>query len=433
MLALWGFYRRSPGLAGFGIAWAGLIKLFPFVLILPLAVVVVRQILSRQITATGKEAMKALAACAVSTAVLAAVSSLTGQSWTEFFQKISVQFQDSSYLNNSVGISNIFLTLGLEKSLSIILPQATVFFALLWILWMKKEEDLRERLPAVSLLLLASMAWLTQTWFNYYAVIGFFLIPGLLRRNRRAAISLLALFALGGFLPDFGFAYPDSFTFLPIVKVLGYLLLPLVAIAMEIKDIKQVHNSAPGRDGLSQWFFGREQLILSVGAALSVVFICAEIYRANSASLNLNAGRDLYRKGAVSESRQFFETAVKHAPRDAAARIELAQAMADLQDFEGALAQYRKAVELNPTYAPTRSRLGVLLVQSGNTEEALAQFSEAAKIMPYDETIQFNYGATLLSIGQKDEAAAHLQTALDIDPDFSPARNQLESISSLRQ
>ena len=432
MLALWGFHRRNPGLAGFGIAWAGLIKLFPFVLVLPLGVIVVRQYLSRQFTATGKEALKTLAACAVSTAVLAAISSLGG-GWAEFFQKISIQFQGSNYLNNSVGISSIFLSTGLAKSLSIILPQATVFFAILWILWMRKEEDLRQRLPAIGLLLLASMAWLTQTWFNYYAIIGLFLIPVLLRGNRRAAIVLLALFALCGVLPDYGFVYPGPFTFLPIVKALGYLLLPLVAIAMEIRDIKQVQNSAAGRDRLSQWFFGREQMILSVGVALSVVFVCAEIYRANSARQNLSAGRDLYRKGAVSESRQFFESAVSHAPRDAAARIELAQAMADLQDFDGALAQYLKAVELKPTYAPTRSRLGVLLIQSGKKEEALAQFQEAARLMPYEETIQFNYGSALLSIGQKDEAAVHFQAALDANPDFVPARKQLESLSSLRQ
>jgi tetratricopeptide (TPR) repeat protein len=433
MLALWGFRRRSPMLAGFGIAWAGLIKLFPFVLVLPIVVILARQMLSRQLTATGKEAAKTLVACVVSTVALAVISSLTGRPWTEFFEKISIQFQDSSFLNNSVGVSNIFLTLGLGKSLSIILPQATVFFAILWILWMRKDEDLRERLPALALVLLASMAWLTRTWFNYYAIIGFFLVPGLLQRNRRAAVFLLALFALGGFLPDFGFAYREPFTFLPIVKILGYLILPVAAIAMEINDIKQVPNSAPGRDRLSQWFFGREQLILSAGAALSVVFICAEIYGANSARTNLSAGRELYRKGAVSEARLFFETAVKHAPRDAAARIELAQAMADLQDFEGALAQYRKAVELNPTYAPARSRLGVLLAQGGRQEEALAQFTEAAKLMPYDETIQFNLGSALLSIGQKDEASAHCRTALDINPDFPPARKQLESISSLRQ
>lgn len=432
MLALWGFYRRNPGLAGFGIAWAGLIKLFPFALLLPLAIIVIRQILSRQITAAGKDAMKTAAACVVSAAALMAISSLTGQSWTEFFQKISIQFQNSGYLINSIGVSNILLTLGLKKSLSIILPQATVFFALFWILWMRKEEDLRDRLPTVSLILLASMSWLTQTWLNYYAVIGFFLIPGLLRTDRHMAILLLALFTLGGFLPDYEYVYCE-FALFRIVKILGHLILPLAAIAMEAKDIKRVQDSASGRDRLSQWFFRRGQVVLLAGTLLSVMFICAEIYRAQSAHQNLCVGRDLYQKGAVRESRTFFEEAVKYTPRNPIARIELAQALADLQDFEGALAQYRKAVELNPAYAPTRSRLGVLLIQSGKKKEALAQFREAVRLMPYEEIIQFNYGSALLSVGQKDEAAAHFRTVLDINPDFSPARKQLESVSSLRQ
>jgi tetratricopeptide (TPR) repeat protein len=426
MLALWGFHRRNPALAGFGIAWAGLIKLFPFVLILPPAVLVARQVLSRHTTPASKEALKTLAACAVFTAALAAISSLTGLSWTEFFQKILIQFQDSSYLNNSAGISSVLLALGLKKSLSIMLPQATVFFALLWILWMRREEDLRARLPSVSLLLLASMPWLTQTWLNYYAIVGLFLLPGLLRTDRRTGILLLALFALSAFLPEYGFAYGYLFAFMPIVKVLGYLILPLVAIAMEIRDIKQAPNSSRCDDTLSQWLFDRGHLVLFAGAALSVLSLCAEIYIVNTAGSNLVAGRDLYRKGLVSESRQFFEQAVKHAPRNAAARIELAQAMADMQDVEGALAQYRKAVELNPSFAPARSRLGVLLVRMGKKEEALAQFQEAARLTPYDETIQLNCGSALLSIGRKNEAAEHFRTALDANPDFEPARKQWE-------
>lgn len=431
MLALWGFHRRNPWLAGFGIAWAGLIKLFPFVLVLPLAVIVARQVLARQLTPTGKEAAKALAACAVSAAALAGISTLQGRSWTEFFEKISIQFQNSSYLNNSVGVSNIFLTLGMPQSLSIVLPQATVFFAIAWILWMMKEEDLRDRLPGISLVLLASLAWLTRTWFNYYAIVAFLLIPGLLRKNRNAALLMLALFTIGGLLPEFGFTYREPFTFLPIVKILGYLVLPLAAIAMEIKDIRQSQEFAPESDPISRWFFKREQVILLIGTALSVVFICAEIYRANTARMNLTAGREMYAKGAVRDARQFFENAVRHAPRDAAARIELAQTMVDMRDFEDALAQYEEAVKLNPKFAPTRSRLGVLFVQTGRKDEAIAQFEEAARLMPYEETIQHNLGSALLSVGKKDEAAKCFQTALDANPDFAPARKQLERIRSM--
>ena len=428
MVSLWGFSRHRPWLAGFCIAWAGLIKLFPFALILPPAVILARQILARHITTLGKEAAKTLGACAVSTVALMTTSSLTGQSWTEFFQKIIIQFQHSNYLNNSAGISAIFLTLGLSRSLSIILPQATVFFALLWILWMRDETTFSDRLPTVSLILLASMAWLTRTWFNYYAVIVFFLFPGILRTHRHAAYFLLALFILGGFLPEFGFAYTKPFFFLPIIKILGYLILPLVAIAIEFENIRSVEGPWPARDVLSRWFYRQGPRIVCLGTIASVSFICAEIYLANSAYMNLLAGRNLYSQGAVRESKQFFEDVVQQAPRNAAVRLELARVLTDLQDMDGALAQYQKSIELAPDYAPARSHLGVLFIQLGNKNEAVAQFQEAVRLMPWDETFQLNLGLALLSMGKTNEAAAHLRTALDIDPEFSPARKQLQRI-----
>ena len=426
MLALWGFHRRNPWLAGFGIAWAGLIKLFPFILLLPPAILLLRQLLARQVTPAGRDAAKTIAACALFGAALAAAGSLTGLSWLEFLRKIAVQFQDSSYLNNSAGISGVLLTLGLSRSLSIILPQITVFFALLWILWMHKEDDLRARLPSVSLLLLASMPWLTQTWLNYYAVIGLFLLPELLRNDRRAANVLLVLFSVGAFLPEFGFAYPQRFALLPIVKGLGYLLLPLAAIALEIGNIQRTPDLLRGRDPVSQGLFGRLYGILTAGVALSLIVLCVELYVTHSMRSNLAAGRDLYRKGAIREALPFFESAARHAPWNAAARIELGQTLADLRDIEGALAQYRIAVEQKPDSAPARSRLGVLLIQIGQKDEALAQFQEAARLMPYDETIQLNCGSALLSVGKKTEAAQHFRTALDINPNFLPAREQWE-------
>ena len=105
--------------------------------------------------------------------------------------------------------------------------------------------------------------------------------------------------------------------------------------------------------------------------------------------------------------------------------------MVDMRDFEDALAQYEEAVKLNPKFAPTRSRLGVLFVQTGRKDEAIAQFEEAARLMPYEETIQHNLGSALLSVGKKDEAAKCFQTALDANPDFAPARKQLERIRSM--
>jgi tetratricopeptide (TPR) repeat protein len=109
------------------------------------------------------------------------------------------------------------------------------------------------------------------------------------------------------------------------------------------------------------------------------------------------------------------------------AHYNLGIALSDQGDPEGAIAHYRQAIELRPSYAEAHYNLGRLLVQKGQVDEALTHYQEALEINPADAEAHNNLGATLFASGRVDEAIAHYRKALAIQPDYADASCNLAS------
>jgi tetratricopeptide (TPR) repeat protein len=90
-------------------------------------------------------------------------------------------------------------------------------------------------------------------------------------------------------------------------------------------------------------------------------------------------------------------------------------------DTDGAIAHYRQAVELRPSYSEAHYNLGRLLAQKGQLGDAVAHYQKALEVNPADAEAHNNLGATLFASGRADEAVAHYQKALEIQPDYSDA------------
>ena len=65
--------------------------------------------------------------------------------------------------------------------------------------------------------------------------------------------------------------------------------------------------------------------------------------------------------------------------------------------IDEALEQYRKALELQPSYAEAHNNLGLLLARRGQLDEAIAQFQKALEANPTSREIRNNLGAALAS------------------------------------
>ncbi len=89
--------------------------------------------------------------------------------------------------------------------------------------------------------------------------------------------------------------------------------------------------------------------------------------------------------------------------------------------------EYRRAVELRPSFSEARSDLGQLLARTGRWEEAIAQFDAALENMLYKEpyVARCNKGLALHRMGRKDEGIAEMRACLAAAPAFCKGRREL--------
>lgn len=87
-------------------------------------------------------------------------------------------------------------------------------------------------------------------------------------------------------------------------------------------------------------------------------------------------------------------------------------------NFAGAEPEYLKAIELNPNYANARHWYGEYLLAMGRIPEALAQLKKAQELDPLSLIINGLLGVAYQLNGQMDEATEQIRRTIDMDPNF---------------
>ena len=98
----------------------------------------------------------------------------------------------------------------------------------------------------------------------------------------------------------------------------------------------------------------------------------------------------------------------------ASAHYNLGIILAGRGQFDEAIAQYRKALEIKPDYAEAHNNLGIILVGLGQNCDAIAHYREAVEVKPDFLEAQINLGNALAGIGRINSAREHYQKALDL-------------------
>jgi tetratricopeptide (TPR) repeat protein len=86
------------------------------------------------------------------------------------------------------------------------------------------------------------------------------------------------------------------------------------------------------------------------------------------------------------------------------------------RDLAGALADYSRALELNPNHASTYSNRGLAKAESGNRVAAIEDYTRALKIDPKLTLAYANRGNARENTGDVDGALADYNSVLAIDP-----------------
>ena len=102
---------------------------------------------------------------------------------------------------------------------------------------------------------------------------------------------------------------------------------------------------------------------------------------------------------------------------EAHASLGFAKAFHDW-DWAGSEKEFRRAIELSPDYATAHHWLGQYLGMTGRTKEALAEIKRAQELEPLSLIMYTVAAVTLLSARQYDQAIEQCRKVLDLNPNF---------------
>ena len=100
-------------------------------------------------------------------------------------------------------------------------------------------------------------------------------------------------------------------------------------------------------------------------------------------------------------------------------------------DRPRAIAEYRKAIDLDPRFIEARHRLGVELYLAGNAQEALKELRRAFLVTAeYRKAYEIRYaeGMALLSLDRTGDALGRFEQTVQARPTFAPAHNEMGKI-----
>lgn len=119
-------------------------------------------------------------------------------------------------------------------------------------------------------------------------------------------------------------------------------------------------------------------------------------------------------KEAVGELRE----ALRIQPQDVDARVNLGWVLSELKRYEDARREFLEALRLNPGYARAHAGLGGILVEADRDyKAAVAEYRKALELEPKNVTYLNDLAWTYYRAGQLDEAREAFQQAIQIEPE----------------
>ncbi len=146
-----------------------------------------------------------------------------------------------------------------------------------------------------------------------------------------------------------------------------------------------------------------------------------DIFR-KSAAFNL-LGIVLDDQGKHDEAIAQYQKAIKLDPKNALAYNNWGSVLDEQKKYDEAIVQYQKAIELNPKLASAYLNWGNALSEQKKYDEAIAQYQKAVELDPKDADAYNNLGNVLMEQKRYGDAVAKFRKAIELDPTFADAYN----------
>lgn len=150
-----------------------------------------------------------------------------------------------------------------------------------------------------------------------------------------------------------------------------------------------------------------------------------------TAEIHHDLGLEALQRGQAPDALREYDAALQADPDMPEAHLGrglvLEYGFGKLKEAE---AEYRRALELKPSYSDAHNNLGQLQARTGRYDEALKSFDEALASTFYREpwVARCNKGQALYRMGRRDDGLAELRACLTIAPRYCAGRRELGRI-----
>lgn len=127
--------------------------------------------------------------------------------------------------------------------------------------------------------------------------------------------------------------------------------------------------------------------------------------------------------GNYAEALKEFDRALRMDSLDADLYRERAATYERLNHDSAAISDYKRAIELRPSYWAGYHGLGVFYSNRKQYQIALEAFREATRLAPENPRVFSNLGGVYYQLGLKDEARRYWERAIELGPEFRAYSN----------
>ncbi len=165
--------------------------------------------------------------------------------------------------------------------------------------------------------------------------------------------------------------------------------------------------------------------LLSLGRTDEAQVLLDRVFRDDSPEGHVLLGAMHAQRGDSAAALAEYEKALAVNPRMPRVNFLSGQCLLEKSDWAGAAAAYRRELDIDPDHYESNLMLGNLLRKEARPGEALGYLTRAARLRGKDPALKFALGATYLALGRTADALPLLEDVRAALPDHVPTHMQL--------
>jgi tetratricopeptide (TPR) repeat protein len=151
----------------------------------------------------------------------------------------------------------------------------------------------------------------------------------------------------------------------------------------------------------------------------AVVAVASTLSAQTTARDYIASAKAEYAKGDFNDAIENFTKAIELNSKDAEAYNDRGCAKNAKSDFDGAIADYNKAIELHSNYTLAYTNRGLTKHLKGDENGAIADWTKAIELDPKLALPYYNRGTSEYHAGNRDTAMADLDKAIELNPHYA--------------